>query len=110
LLTPDGPSDSQRLGIIVRLPKLESFQLTDEKSGDEGYAAILQGKDLETLEKAGWDAQTGIPIDAIPTPVAGEPNKERLKIVLPWPAPSPHAPLYIWLRGEPTGRLTTSRY
>jgi len=109
LLTAEGPSDPYRLGTVVRLPKLEAFQLTDEKSGDSNYIATLQGRDLETIEKVGWDPRSGVPVDAIPAPVAGEPNKERLRVAVPWPAPSPHAPLYIWLRGEITGRLTSTK-
>ena len=31
---------------------------------------------------------------------------QTLRLVLPWPAPGPHAPLYVWLRGEQTGRKT----
>jgi hypothetical protein len=26
---------------------------------------------------------------------------------MPWPSPTPKAPLYIWLREEMTGRATT---
>lgn len=110
LLTPDGPSNPQSLGKIVRLPRIEGFQLTDEKAGDNGYVAVLKGKDLETIDKAGWDGQSGITVDAIPAPITGESNQESLRVALPWPAPSPHAPLYIWLRGESAGRKTSSRY
>lgn len=105
-----GDSEPRRLGVIVGLPGIESFQLTAEKSGDSGFVGVLKGRDLETIEKVGWDAQNGIPVDAIPAPVAGETNKETLRIVVPWPSPGPHAPLYVWLRGESVGRLTTATY
>jgi hypothetical protein len=41
---------------------------------------------------------------------AGGDNKESLRVAIPWPAPAPHAPLYIWLRGEERGRLTSAQY
>lgn len=105
-----GESEPLRLGVVVGLPKIESFQLTAEKVGDSSYAGVLKGRDLEIIEKVGWDAQTGAPVDAVPSPVAGESSKESLRVVVPWPAPGPHAPLYIWLRGESAGRLTTATY
>jgi hypothetical protein len=111
LTTPlDGESAPRKLGAIVRLPKIDSFQLTDERAGDGLYVAVLQGQDLETVAKTGWDAQTGTPVDEIPAPLDGPGNKESLRIAVPWPAPAPHAPLYIWLRGEEQGRLTSAKY
>jgi hypothetical protein len=47
----------------VRLPRIESVTLTNEKV-EQGFAAVLRGWDLETIEKAGWDAATGL---AVPT-------------------------------------------
>ena len=52
----------------------------------------------------------GYPVQGIPTPVSGSPQEQTLKIEMPWPPPSPGAPIYIWLRGENTGRLTAIRY
>jgi hypothetical protein len=40
----------------------------------------------------------------------GEHPSQSLRVVLPWPAPGPHAPLYVWLRGEPQGRKTSVTY
>jgi hypothetical protein len=70
----------------------------------------LKGSDLDLVERAGWDAQHGLPVDAIPTPVPGEPARQTLRISLPWPAPAPHSPLYVWLRGESEGRKTAITY
>jgi len=33
--------------------------------------------------------------------------RQTLRVVMPWPSPSPKAPLYLWLRGETAGRATT---
>ncbi len=46
----------------------------------------------------------------IPTPVAGNPEEQTLEIAMPWPPPSPQAPLYIWLEGESEGRRTPATY
>jgi hypothetical protein len=103
---PRGSSDAFAVGRVVRVPLLEKFTLTNDALGSNAYAGVLQGRDLDVIEKTGWDAQSGLPVAGIPTPVPGETLRETLRIALPWPAPAPHAPLYIWLRGEQTGRRT----
>jgi hypothetical protein len=110
-LTSDsaGESDPFALGRIIRLPRLAKFTLTDQKAGDL-YIGQLVGQDLQTIEKTGWDAKTGFAVQGIPTPVPGTPQEQTLNIALPWPPPSPHAPIYVWLRGETEGRLTDAKY
>ncbi len=105
-----GASDPLALGRIVRLPRIARFQLTDEKLGDAIYAGRIEGEDLETIAKTGWDDSTGLAVEGLPTPLAADTRTQALKIALPWPAPSPHAPLYIWLRGEKQGRPTGVKY
>jgi hypothetical protein len=105
---PRGASDRLSLGRVVRIPLLERFTLTNESLGGNEYAGILRGRDLDVIEKAGWDAKNGLPVVGIPTPVAGDSTaRQTLKIAVPWPSPAPHAPLYIWLRGETAGRRTS---
>ena len=99
-----GASNAFVLGRVVRLPALEKFTLTGESLGNNQYAGTLQGRDLDLIEKAGWDAQNGVPVVGIPAPIS--PTEQTLKLALPWPAPAPHAPLYVWLSGEQTGRRT----
>ncbi len=105
-----GTSDAFPLGRVVRLPRIERFALSDEKVGPNLYAGTLTGQDLDTIERAGWDTRTGVAVQSIPAPVAGEPGKQELKVALPWPAPAPHAPVYVWLRGEGQGRATGVKY
>jgi hypothetical protein len=106
----EGRSDPFVLGRVIRIPRLERFTLTAEKVGDSSYAGILEGRDLDVIDKVGWDAQNGVPVAAIPAPIPGDPARQTLRIVLSWPAPGPHAPLYVWLRGEQTGRKTAVTY
>jgi len=105
-----GSSDPTVLGRVIRLPRIEKFALTEEKLGPTLYAGSLTGIDLQIIEKTGWDAKTGFPVQGIPTPVPGNSQEQTLKVELPWPPPSPHAPIYVWLRGESAGRLTTVKY
>ena len=110
ILDPEGRSDPFALGRVIRFPRLDKFILTAEKIGDSSYAGILEGRDLDVIERVGWDAQNGVQADSIPTPVPGDSSRQTLRVVLPWPAPGPHAPLYVWLRGEQTGRRTVVTY
>ena len=103
-------SNSYELGHVVRLPQIETFKLTDESAGPGLFIGVLTGSNLETIAKTGWDASHGSPIAGLPAPIAGSGQKQSLKIEMPWPAPSPHAPLYVWFRGDPQGRATTVRY
>ena len=57
---------------MIRVPRLDKFTLTTEKIGDSSYAGILEGRDLDVIEKAGWDAQHGVRVESIPTPVPGD--------------------------------------
>jgi hypothetical protein len=110
ILDPEGRSDRFVLGRVIRVPRLDKFTLTSEKVGDSSYAGVLEGSDLDVIEKTGWDAEHGVPVDSIPTPVPGDPGRQTLRVVLPWPAPGPHALLYVWLRGETQGRKTAVAY
>jgi hypothetical protein len=105
-----GSSDPTVLGHIIRLPRIDKFALSDDKLGSNLFAGKLTGVDLQIIEKTGWDAKAGYPVQGIPTPVPSNPQDQSLKVELPWPPPSPHAPIYVWLRGETTGRLTDVAY
>lgn len=100
---PAGRSDPFVLGRIVQVPQIEKLDKVM-------YVGILTGKELQTIEKAGWDAQHGFPVLGIPTPVVGQPEKQTLRVALPWPSPTPRAPIFIWLRGEAEDRATQARF
>jgi hypothetical protein len=105
-----GSSDGWKLGRVARLPKIEKFTVTDEKISDAQYVGVLEGEHLESISKVGWDAEHGLLVDSLPVPMAGDSQRQTLRIPLAWPSPAPRAPLYVWLQGEDKGRLTTSRY
>ena len=105
-----GASEPCLLGRVIRLPHIKKFVLTDQKKGSDLFLGSLTGQELQVIEKTGWDNQAGFPVQGIPSPAAGDPQNQTLQIELPWPPPSPRAPLYVWLRGENTGRVTDARY
>jgi len=105
-----GTSDPYTLGHVIRLPRIIRFALSDTRLGGSLFAGSLTGEDLQMIDKTGWDATKGYPVQGIPTPVPGHSQEQTLRIEMPWPPPSPRAPLYIWLRGEHEGRLTATRY
>jgi hypothetical protein len=98
-----GKSDPAALGKVVRAPRIAAMEWTEEKMAD-GFVAVLTGEDLESIEKAGWDARTGVAVTALPAARSG--GKQSLKVTLPWPSPAPRSPLYVWLRGDSEGRAT----
>jgi hypothetical protein len=105
-----GASQPYTLGRVIRLPHIQKFVLTDQKKSGDLFLGSLTGQELQVIEKTGWDSQAGYPVQGIPVPAAGDPQNQTLQIELPWPPPSPRAPLYVWLRGESTGRITEAKY
>ena len=67
---------------------------------------MLEGWDLETIERTGWNATLGLPTAELPRPIAGQGAKQTLRIAMPWPSPAPKSPLFVFLRGESQGRVT----
>lgn len=109
--TPDaGASDPAVLGAVIRLPQIDKFSLSNSALGGSLYSGTLTGQDLQMIAETGWNAEAGYPVEGIPTPVPGSVSEQTLKIELPWPPPSPGAPVYIWLRGETQGRRTRATY
>ncbi len=102
-----GRSIPTELGMLVSLPEVDKFELSEEKTDTALFVGTLWGTELERIERTGWDQNSGIAVQQLPAPDAN--GKQSLKVALPWPAPSPHAPLYVWLRGESAPRRTSAR-
>lgn len=105
-----GRSDPWPLGKVVQLPRIESFRLSEERLAGGRFAGVVEGWRLETLEKVGWNDTEGVLVEGLPEPLPGKEHRQRLRLAVDWPAPAPHAPLYVWLRGESHGRRTDARY
>jgi hypothetical protein len=91
-----GNSNERELGRVTLLPKIDTVTF-------DAQDATFTGSDLETITHAGWDPENGVLVQDLPTPVPGEPRKQELRVALP-ARPDTGPPLYIWLRGEETGR------
>ncbi len=101
-----GQSKPFTLAHIVRLPQVDSFEGTSQLQPDGKRTYNFTGRNLEMIEKAGWDQLEGIPVTALPTPIQGQGLKQALQLNLPDPPPA-RAELFIWLRGEKNASSTT---
>ncbi len=105
-----GSSEPALVGIVKVVPQLASLSISDTKRG-AGFQAELAGWRLESIKQVGWSPTEGNPVEELPRPIAGaQPGDqagERLTVTLPWPSPTPKAPLYVWLEGDAEGRATT---
>ncbi|MBV9760589.1 MAG: hypothetical protein JO340_08495 [Acidobacteriaceae bacterium] len=105
-----GKSQPFPLAQIVRLPQIDSFQVSADPAPAPPASAMraytLTGRNLEMIEKAGWDQSNGLDVSALPVPIAGQGQLQSLAVTLPEQS-GPPANLYIWLRGDTTGRATT---
>lgn len=102
----EGESQPFTLARIVRLPHVDSFDTLPGSQHDGIQTYTLTGRNLELLDKVGWDEANGVTITNLPTPIPGQGQKETLDINLPGP-PAPRAMLLVWLRGEDRPRVTT---
>ncbi len=94
------------LALIIRVPQIDSFSLAAGTSSNGSRAYVLSGQNLEMIAKAGWDQTTGVDVPGLPVPVPGQGQKQSLAVNLPDPA-NPQPCLYVWLRGDKEGRVTT---
>jgi len=89
------------MGRIVRVPRIERFELTEDDNGD--LQASIIGQNLETIEKTGWSPDLGEVVAGLPLPRAGDGRQQTLQIRMP-PPPDTQATLQVWLRGESKAR------
>ncbi len=95
------------VGKAVRRPELSAFTLSGDAAGTNQFWGELTGNGLERIVRVGWNERDGLPVTELPS---GESGRQKLRMAVPWPAPAPRAPLYVWLRGETVGRRTTARF
>lgn len=96
-----------KVGTVVSLPAIENFTLSNDAAGEAKFKGTLRGHRLEKIARTGWSPDHSEEAIDLPTPID---TAQQLPIVMPWPAPAPHAPLLIWLRSETQPRKTTARY
>lgn len=101
-----GESQPYVLAHVVRLPQIEQFTATGDQTADGRHVYELTGRNLEMIDKTGWDQLTGSDVTGLPVPLPGPGRKQSLRVYLPDP-PTPSAPLYVWIRGDKNGRGTS---
>ncbi len=101
-----GVSSPITLAHMIRVPQVDSVVPGPAAAGADGITLDLKGTSLEMVEKAGWDSESGVGTTGLPVPLPGEGQKQILHLNLPAP-PAPDAPLYLWLRGDKEGRVTS---
>ncbi len=104
----EGKSQSYKLGRLVRVPKIEKFEIGGPDETKDGVTANLTGENLEMIEKVGWSEDQVEAIADLPLPIPGDGQRQKLQVHLPAP-PASHAPLYVMLRSETKPRITKSR-
>jgi hypothetical protein len=130
-----GKSQPFDLAKIVLMPQIDS--LVANGSGPNGTTTYLvTGKNLEMIQKLGWDQTNGVDVTQLPTPLPGPGQKQTLTVNVPGPAGiqattvgnqaagtgtsatiagnqsisgATEACLFLWLRGDTTGRASTIR-
>jgi hypothetical protein len=101
----EGDSAPFRIGRVVLLPAIESFDVTGDSA--DSFHATFTGQNLETIEKLGWSPDQSQPVETLPLPIAGG-QKQKLDTSIP-PPPDAGTQLFIWLRNETKPRMTTLR-
>lgn len=103
-----GMSQPFALARLIRLPHIESVTPTTTPTTPAGLRTYeITGENLEMIGQLSFDQSLGVEVNALPAAVPGEGQRQSLTVNLPV-APSPSAPLYLWLRGETTARATTA--
>ena len=100
-----GTSQPFTLAHIIRLPQIESFDIASQPPQNGMQAFALAGRNLEMIDKAGWNDTNGVQVSDLPVPIPGQGQRESLEVDLPSP-PAPKAMLLVWLRGEDKPRAT----
>lgn len=95
-------------GSVVTLPVQADGTAAASATAPSGTRPFeLVGDNLEMIGRLSWDQSAGVEVNSLPTAISGQGQRQSLLVNLP-DAPSVGAPLYVWMRGETTARLTTA--
>ena len=104
----DGSSQPATLAHLLRIPKIDSFRVSQNPAQNGVREYQLTGQNLEMIQKLGWDESSGVDVSGLPAPLPGAGLNQSLEINLPDP-PTSEAPLWIWLRGDKQARAVTTK-
>jgi hypothetical protein len=108
----EGRSKPFPLAKLIRIPKIDTIAYVSESQasplpGVTGF--FLEGRNLEMIARVAWDSAPPTEVGGLPTPIAGEGQRQRLSVPLPPPS-EPSSTLTVWLRGDTEGRGTSIKY
>jgi len=107
-----GRSQPFTVAHLIRLPKIASVTPMASLAAVGNavpaglHAYEVRGENLEMIGQLAWDQNLGVEVSRLPAAIPGKGQLEALVVNLPDP-PNPGAPLYVWLRGETSSRVTT---
>ena len=107
-----GRSQPFTVAHLIRLPKIASVTPMASLAAVGNavpaglHAYEVTGENLEMIGQLAWDQNLGVEVSRLPAAIPGKGQLEALVVNLPDP-PNPGAPLYVWLRGETSSRVTT---
>jgi hypothetical protein len=102
----EGRSQPFTLAHILRIPKSDSFTVSEDPRPDGLRQYHLTGENLEMIQKIGWTENDPVNVSTLPMPLPGPGLKQSLDFRLPDPS-NADPTLRIWLRGDQEGRATT---
>lgn len=100
-----GSSQPSTLAHILRVPRIDSFTVSDDPQQNGARRYQVTGQNLEMIEKLGWDDERGVAVSTLPEPLPGPGLKQSIQINLSDPL-NPQSKLYVWLRADQKGRAT----
>jgi hypothetical protein len=102
----EGSSQPFTLAHILRIPKIDSFAVSQDQPHNGLRQYRLTGENLEMIQKLGWTESDPVDVSSLPMPLPGPGLKQSVELNLPDP-PKPDATLWVWLRGDQQGRAAT---
>lgn len=99
----EGSSQPFTLAHILRIPKIDSFIVSQDQPHNGVRQYHLTGENLEMIQKLGWTESDPVDVSSLPIPLPGPGLKQSMELNLPDP-PRADATLWVWLRGDQQGR------
>jgi hypothetical protein len=102
----EGSSQPFTLAHILRIPKIDSFTVSQDQPHNGLRQYHLTGENLEMIQKLGWTEIDPVDVSSLPMPLPGPGLKQSVEVNLPDP-PKVDCTLWVWLRGDHKGRAAT---
>jgi hypothetical protein len=106
-----GQSQPFTVARLIRLPRIVSVTAMAAPGDSTPPAGLhpfqITGDNLEMIGQLSWDRNLGVDVTSLPAAIPGQGQRQTLLVSLP-DSPAADAPLFLWMRGETTARVTTA--